>query len=169
MNFSSKTHFLQLSLAVIILSAVFFLSWFYLSDNKKTRKEEEQKHSYLKVRFQEALSDLVRKKHPEINKITFNRVWTKKTNNPLEVEIHFIYSLSLEGEAGGGAELEGSAVLSLVENNLWQIQNFQIEQNRLQFSDPLLIKAQTPAHSQQDNSGSINQPASDNNQNLPSP
>ena len=168
MIFSNKTQFLQLSLTVIILAAVFFLSWLYLSDHKKTRKEEEKKHSLLKVKFQEALFDLVQKKHPEISKITFNRVWTKKTNNPLEVEIRFIYSLNLEGETGGDTELEGSAVLSLVENNLWQIQNFQIEQNRLQFSDPLLIKAKTPTNNKQDNSDN-NQPASDNNQSLPSP
>jgi len=114
------------------------LSWFYLSDFK-INSEEELRYHLLKSKFEEVLSDLVEKKHPEVNDISFNKVWTKKTEEPSEVEIYFSYTLKLEE---GDSELEGSALLKLSDEDVWQIQDFQIEKSRFDFTEPVVIKAE---------------------------
>ena len=133
-----KTSVLNPVLALGLLFALLVCSWFYLSDPNKINRQEELQHSLLKSRFKEALSELIEKKHPEVNKISFNKLWTKKTEEAGLVEIYFNYSLNLED---GDTDLEGSALLSLSEEDIWQIQNFQVEKSSFDFSEPLTIKA----------------------------
>ena len=136
-NLVKKIPNLKMGFAFFIFVGLLFLSWFYLSDFK-INSEEEMRHSLLKSKFEEVLSELIEKKHPEVNHISFNKVWTKKTKNLSQVEVYFNYTLKLEDTE---SELEGSALLSLSQENVWQIQNFQIEKNRLDFLEPIVIKA----------------------------
>ena len=136
-NLFKKIPSLKMGFSLFIFVGLLALSWFYLSDFK-INPEEEMRHSFLKSKFKEVLSELIEKKHPEVNHISFNKVWTKKTKDLSQVEIYFNYTLKLEDTE---SELEGSALLSLSQENVWQIQNFQIEKNRLDFSEPIAIKA----------------------------
>ena len=129
---------LKSSFAIVLLIAFLALSWFYLSDPNKLNREEELQHSLLKNKFKEVLTELIEKKHPEVNELSFQKLWTKKTEDASQVEIYFNYSLSSKE---GKNDLEGSALLSLSEEEVWQIKNFQIEKNYLDFSEPMLIKA----------------------------
>ena len=133
----------SLFIFIILLS----LSWFYLSD-LKINSEEELTHSLLQSKFQEVLSEFVKKNHSEINNISFNRVWTKKTKDPSQVEIYFNYSLNLED---GENELEGSALLYLSQEKIWQITNFQVEKTSLEFSKAIVIKAELENSEETDN------------------
>ena len=136
-NFFKKIPNLKIGFSFFIFVGLLTLSWFYLSD-LKINSEEEMRHSLLKSKFEEALSELIEKKHPEVSHISFNKIWTKKTKDLSQVEIYFNYTLKSEDAE---SELEGSALLSLSQENVWQIQNFQIEKNRLDFSEPIVIKA----------------------------
>ena len=136
-NLFKKNLNLKIDFSFFILVGLLALSWFYLS-NFKINPEEEMRHSLLKSKFEEVLSELIEKKHPEVSHISFNKIWTKKTKDLSQVEIYFNYTLKSESAE---SELEGSALLSLSQENVWQIQNFQIEKSRLDFSEPIVIKA----------------------------
>lgn len=136
-NFLRKLD-LKLSFSFFIFIGLLALSWFYLSDTFKINSEEEVTHRLLQTNFQEALLRRIKEKHPEVNNISFHKVWTKKTNDPSQVEIYFSYSLSL---ADGDSELEGSALLSLSREKLWRITNFQVEKTHLEFLEPLVVKS----------------------------
>ena len=118
------------------------LSWFYLSQ-PSWNNAEEQMHGNLQNRFQNLIADFVAKKHPEVTEITFHRVWTKNTSNSNEIKIFFNYTLLTEGEAGGELLISGEALLqkSPEKESLWVVQNFQVTDSFLDFSEPLLIKA----------------------------
>jgi len=138
---------LKISFSFFIFIGLLVLSWFYLSDSFKINSEEEVKHRLLQTKFQEALSRRIEENHPEVNHISFHRVWTKKTNDPSQVEIYFSYSLSL---ADGDSELEGSALLSRSQEKLWRITNFQVEKTHLEFLEPLVIKSPSENSSHQE-------------------
>lgn len=46
-----------------------------------------------------------------------------------------------EGETGGETLLEGSALLKKIQNQTWQVQNFTAKNTKIEFSEPLIIKA----------------------------
>ena len=129
---------LKSSFALLFLIVLLIFSWLYLSDPNKMNRKTEQQHALLKSRFKEVLSELIEKKHPEVNNISFHKLWTKQTKDLSKVEIYFNYSLNSED---GENHLEGSALLSLSENEVWQIKDFQVQKIRLDFSEPILIKA----------------------------
>ena len=118
------------------------LSWFYLSQ-PSWNNEEEQIHSFLQHRFQTLVSDLVSRKHPEVNKITFHKVWTKNADEPHKIKIFFSYSLFTKGKSGGDTLIEGTALLkkSSEKEGLWIVQDFQVTDSFLDFSEPLVIRA----------------------------
>lgn len=122
------------------------LSWFYFSQ-PSWKNQEEQIHSLLQNQFQTLISDFVAKKHPEVDKITFHKVWTKNSKDPNLIKIIFSYSLWTTGELGGDHLIEGSAQLKRSEERetLWIVQNFQITDSLMDFSEPLLIKADAVA------------------------
>ena len=126
---------------VLILIFLLVFTWFYLYKPSFQIQEEEKIHSFLQMEFQNLLSNLIEKQHPEITAINFHKVWTKKTAQSNEIKIFFSYSLTTEGEIGGTAMLSGSALLKKVQNQVWQIQNFKAQNTEIEFSDPLLIKA----------------------------
>lgn len=95
----------------------------------------------MQIEFQNLISNFIEKKYPEITSIKFHKVWTKKTDQADEIKIFFSYSLTTEGESRGETLLEGSALLKEIQNQVWQVQNFQIKNTEIEFSDPLLIKA----------------------------
>jgi len=117
------------------------ISWFYLNQSFFD-SEEEQTHSFLQSRFQNLVSDYVDKKYPEITEIIFHKVWTKKTTHPEEIEIFFSYSLLTKGQAGGDLLIDGKALLIQVSTNFWKVQNFQVTESAVDFSEPMLIKAE---------------------------
>ena len=123
-------------------------SWFYLSQSFWDT-EEEYIHGLLQNRFQTLISDFVVKKHPEVVEITFHKVWTKGTSDPDRIQIFFTYSLQTIGDAGGDLIIGGEAVLkkSPKEEKLWIVQDFQVMDSLLNFSEPLLIKADLPESS----------------------
>ena len=127
---------------------VLYISWFFLS--QKRLNEEEYLHGLLQERFQSLISNLVVSKHPEIDEIVFHKVWTKKLDTPHKVQILFRYSLILEGDKGGNSEIEGDAILekSSKQNNTWIVKNFQVTDNVLGFSEPLIIKSDHSAENQ---------------------
>lgn len=121
---------------------VLLVSWFYLSP-PSGNTEEERTHSFLQNNFQTLISDLVANKHPEVNKITFHKIWTKKTSDLHEIKIFFSYSLWMEGSPGGELLIDGEALLknSDDEGELWIVQDFQVTNSFMDFSEPLIIKA----------------------------
>lgn len=116
------------------------VSWFYLSP-PSWNNEEEQVHSFLQNRFQTLVSDFIAQKRPEVDKITFHKIWTKKTPDPQAIQIFFSYSLWTTGEAGGDLLIEGEALLQEADEGLWLVQDFQVTDSFVDFSEPLLIKA----------------------------
>ena len=136
---SSKGLFFTVAGFILILC----LSWFYLSQSLWNNEIEEQVHGNLQNRFQVLIADFVAKKHPEVTEITFHRVWTKNTSNSNEIKIFFNYTLLTEGESGGELLISGEALLqrSSEKESLWVVQNFQVTDSFLDFSEPLLIKA----------------------------
>lgn len=120
---------------------VLCLSWIYLS--QPDLDEEERLHGLLQNQFQSAVADLVAKKRPETDEIVFHKVWTKRSSDPRQIEIFFSYSLLTEGEAGGELSIEGSALLeqSMDREAFWLVQNFQVTDSSLSFSEPLAIRA----------------------------
>ena len=134
-----SSSFFTLTGFIIILC----LSWFYLSPPPWSN-EEERVHSFLQNQFQTLVSDFVAEKHPEVDNITFHKVWTKNTSDPHQVKIFFNYSLWTKGESGGELLIEGEALLtkSDEEAELWIVQEFQVTDSIVDFSEPLLIKAQ---------------------------
>ena len=131
------------SSAITVIGFIFLLTvtWFYLSKPSFQTQQTEKTHSLLQIEFQNILSNFIEKNHPEVTEINFHKVWTKTTTNPSEVDIFFSYSLMTEGETGGSTSLKGSALLKEVENEIWQVQNFKVENTELKFSNPMLIKA----------------------------
>lgn len=124
------------------------LSWFYLSRSFQDT-EKEYLHGLLQNRFQTLISDSVTKKHPEVAEIIFHKIWTKNTPNPDQIQIFFSYSLRTTGDAVGDLVIEGEAMLrrSPKKERLWVVQDFQIMDSFLDFSEPLLIKADLPESS----------------------
>lgn len=124
------------------------LSWFYLTPS--LLNEKERVHSYLQDEFQVLVSDWVAKKHPEVNKITFHKVWTKETPQPDQIKIYFHYSLFTKGDAGGELLIKGESLLekSPTQETLWIAKNFQVTNSLVEFSEPMLIKSDQPVKNQ---------------------
>ncbi len=121
---------------------ILFLSWLYLSQSLRNN-DETAIHGILQNRFQTLITDFVAKRHPEVTQIIFHKLWTKSESDPSEVQIFFSYSLRTGGEAGGDLLVEGKALLkkSSEKKRLWIVQDFQITDNVVNFSEPFLIKA----------------------------
>lgn len=138
---SKKNLLLSSLLTVIGFILILYLSWFYLS--QPDLSEEERVHGFLQDRFQTLISDVVAKKHPEIDEIVFHKVWTQKTSDLSQIKIFFSYSLNTEGAAGGSVLIDGEAILekSLKQEGLWLVKGFQIKDSSIDFSEPLVIKA----------------------------
>jgi len=124
------------------------LSWFYLSRSFQDT-EGEYLHGLLQNRFQTLISDSVVKKHPEVVEIIFHKIWTKNTPDPDQIQIFFSYSLRTTGDARGDLVVDGEALLkrSPKKERLWIVQDFQIMDSFLDFSEPLLIKPDLPESS----------------------
>ena len=121
--------------AFVLLIVLFIVTSMYFSGPDKFK---EKQHALLKKSFEEELRALIQKKHPEVIQVLFENIRTKQTKNPNKVEIHFKYLITLkEGEN----RLEASALLHLMDNQVWQIQDFQILKNRMSFSESISIKA----------------------------
>jgi len=123
--------------SVFILIVFLCVSWFYLSDLQINTQEERQ-YQLLRSSFEDTLSKLIKEKHPEVKEFILNKVLLKKTEDLSQIGVDFNYTLKSEQ---GDSELEGSALLLVSEENVWQIQNFQIEKSHFDFAEPLLIKA----------------------------
>ena len=120
---------------------VLCVSWFYLSPSYE-ENENEKLHGFLQNQFQNLISDFVAEKHPEVDKITFHKIWTKNSPEPHKVKIFFSYSLFDKGESGGNLLIKGEAVLKRsTEQKLWLVQDFKVKDSFLEFAEPLLIKA----------------------------
>lgn len=119
---------------------VLLLSWFYLSPSFESH-EGEQVHGYLQTEFQSLVSNLVIKKHPEVEKIVFHSLSTKNEEDSGDIKIFFTYSLWTKGDARSELVLEGEALLQKEDENFWLVQDFQVTDSFLKFSEPLLIKA----------------------------
>ena len=90
------------------------------------------------------LSDYISKTRPEISDIVFHKVWTENTSNPNQVKIFFSYTFKTkEKDTGGEFSIESEAYLTRKNpnSNNWTLSNFQVKENLLDFSEPLLIKA----------------------------
>jgi len=124
------------------------LSWFYLSRSFQDT-EGEYLHGLLQNRFQTLISDSVVKKHPEVVEIIFHKIWTKNTPDSDQIQIFFSYSLRTTGDARGDLVVDGEALLkrSPKKERLWIVQDFQIMDSSLDFSEPLLIKPDLPESS----------------------
>ena len=116
----------------------------YFSRSQNRLQNNEETHALIQTEFQKLLSDWVEQKNPEISSITFHKVWTKAGKNPAEIPIFFNYSLVTKGESGGTANLTGSAVLKKLSKQQWQVQDFKINKNRIDFSQALVIQAPDP-------------------------
>ena len=136
-----KKKFSSSTLTVIGFIILLAVTWFYLSKPSFKTQQAEKNHSLLQLEFQNLLSAFIEKKHPEVIEISFHKVWTKTTSDPSEVDIFFSYSLKTEGTTGGSTSLKGSALLKKIQNEVWQVHNFKVENTELKFSTPLLIKA----------------------------
>ena len=139
-DFKNK-FFSRPALTALGFICLLIFTWFYLSKPSFQIQEEEKTHSFLQTEFQSLLSNFIEKKHPEVTKIKFHRVWTKKTSQPREIKIFFTYSLTTTGDTGGESLLEGSALLKETQSQVWQIQDFRVKNTEIEFSDPLIIQA----------------------------
>ena len=141
-NRLKKKFLLNPVFTVVGFILILCLSWFYLSQ-PSWNNEEEQIHSFLQHQFQTLVSDLVSRKHSEVDKITFHKVWTKTTDEPHKIKIFFSYSLRTKGKFGGDTLIEGTALLekSFEKEGLWMVQDFQVTDHFLDFSEPLVIRA----------------------------
>lgn len=128
-----------------VLAGVIFLlitSWFYFYASKNTVSEKI--HSALQEIAQKTLSDYISKTRPEISQIVFHKVWTENTSNPNQIKIFFAYTFKTEEkDTGGEFSIESEAYLTRKNprSNNWTLSNFQVKENLLDFSEPLLIKA----------------------------
>ena len=152
MNILKKIISLKVSFGYLLTLVGFifmlYMSWFFLSQRRLN--EEEYLHGLLQERFQSLVSNLAINEHPEIDEIIFHKVWTKKLDDPHKVKILFRYSLLLTGDKGGNSEIEGDAILerSPEREDTWIVNNFQVTDNLLGFSEPLVIKADNPTKNQ---------------------
>ena len=128
-----------------ILAGMGFLlvaSWFYFYTSKNVISEKT--HSMLQETSQKVLSDYITKTRPEIRHIIFHKVWTENTDNLNQIKIFFSYTfITEEKDTGGEFSIESEAYLTreISKSNDWILSNFQVKENLLEFSEPLLIKA----------------------------
>ena len=127
----------------LTLAGFIFILYFSWSHLQSSRNEEEELHGFLQDKFQTLVSDFIIKKHPEVDEITFHKVWTKSTSDPNRIKIFFSYSLVTKGEAGGDLLIEGESLLekSFEVGELWIVKKFQIKDSLLEFSEPLVIRS----------------------------
>ena len=121
--------------ALVLLIGLFIVTFMYFAGPDKFK---EKQHALLKESFEKELRALIQKKHPEVIQVSFENLRTKQTKHPNKVEIHFKYLVTLKD---GENRLEASALLNLMDNQVWQIQDFQILKNRMSFSESIPIKA----------------------------
>lgn len=112
-----------------------------MSHSRNQLQKMEATHTKLQLEFQTRLSNLIINKHPEIDKVSFQRVWTEQTKTSSKVKIFFTYSLITEGDKASKSDLTGSALLVEIQKNRWSIEDFQIEEKAIEFSEPFIIKA----------------------------
>lgn len=128
-----------------VLAGMIFLlitSWFYFYASKNIISEKT--HGLLQETAQKTLSNYISKTRPEIRHIVFHKVWTENTSNPNQIKIFFSYTFTTEEkETGGEFSIESEAYLTRknLRNNDWILSDFQVKENLLDFSEPLLIKA----------------------------
>lgn len=128
-----------------LLTGIIFLlitSWFYFYASKNIISEKT--HSLLQETAQKTLSDYILKTRPDIRHIVFHKVWTENTDNLNQVKIFFSYTFTTEEKDTGGEfsiESEAYLIRKNSKSKDWVLSNFQVKENLLDFSEPLLIKA----------------------------
>lgn len=127
------------SIYLISFIFVILITWFYIHNNKNSSNENT--HRWLQEQFQVVISDYIEKNDPQIQEIHFNKIYTKKTNNPLHVEIFFSYTLTIDdSSASGNTHLSGKALLTQKNDRTWVLSNFEVTNSILEFSEPIQIK-----------------------------
>lgn len=128
-----------------ILTGLIFLlasSWFYFYSSQSVVDEEF--HGILQERVQQALSNYIERKRPDIHQIVFHKVWTENTSNPNQVKVFFSYTLITdEGNTGGEFSMESEAYLTREsgKSDNWLLSDFQVTESLLDFSEPIPVKA----------------------------
>ena len=128
------------SLAVLILLLAF--SWIFLRPDSD--ELSESLHGALQENFESSISQHIKQRHPQIQGIDFQKIQTENTDNPDRVNISFSYLLSVKDDAGDSEILiDGTAVLVRKSSNRWTLTDFKVTDSFLEFSEPLVIKAES--------------------------
>ena len=121
--------------------AVLTASWFYFYYDSK-QEVSEVVHGVLQEKFQSVVADYVEVHYPEVEHISFHKIWTENTESIHKLKIYFSYTLDIsQKEAAGKVLIDGEAFLIRSRDQQWLVKDFKVSDSYLEFSTPLVIKA----------------------------
>ncbi len=135
-----------------IVSALIFLgalvgSWIAVHAKKPV---SESVHIGIQNDLRNIITEYVQKNLPESRNLRFEKMWTETIKKD-RVKAHFVYSFEDASQTGEPAlvEIQGSALLNKIEETpemaTWSFDQLQILDNKVQFSEPIQITAQSGA------------------------
>ena len=131
-----------------IISVLFFAvaltgTWYMAH---ATRSVSEAVHIGIQNDLKRIIAEYVQKNLPESKNLRFEKFWTESIKKN-KVKASFVYSFEDNTQENGPAivEIEGSAILNKVEESVdtvtWSMDELQIQDNRIDFQEPIHITA----------------------------
>jgi hypothetical protein len=133
--------------SVLVFAAALIGSWVMVHAKKPV---SESVHIGIQNDLRNIITEYVQKNLPESKNLRFEKMWTETVKKD-RVKANFVYTFedSSQGAESALVEIHGSALLNKIEETpemaTWSFDQLQILDNKVQFSEPIQITAETGA------------------------
>ncbi len=131
--------------SVLIFAAALIGSWVAVHAKKPV---SESVHIGIQNDLRNIITEYVQKNLPESKNLRFEKMWTETIKKD-RVKANFVYTFedNRQGSEPAIVEIHGSALLNKIEETpemaTWSFDQLQILDNKVQFSEPIQITAET--------------------------
>jgi hypothetical protein len=131
----------------LVFAAALIGSWVMVHAKKPV---SESVHIGIQNDLRNIITEYVQKNLPESKNLRFEKMWTETVKKD-RVKANFVYTFedSSQGAESALVEIHGSALLNKIEETpemaTWSFDQLQILDNKVQFSEPIQITAETGA------------------------
>ena len=131
--------------SVLIFAAALVGSWVAVHAKKPV---SESVHIGIQNDLRNIITEYVQKNLPDSKNLRFEKMWTETIKKD-RVKANFVYTFedNSQGSEPAVVEIHGSALLNKIEETpemaTWSFDQLQILDNKVQFSEPIQITAET--------------------------
>lgn len=141
MPFDSKTVFIQTEsmkyINLLILIIIVFATQYLVTTPEAVSLET---HSRMQIEIREIIEKALQDNIPNVNDFKLMRVQSEVIDTD-NVKLNFTYSYKIVDVTQGSSKTEnsGHVLLKRIQDNQWSFESAQINDQKIEFSDPIVI------------------------------